>query len=82
MLGGGEIPGFGVVDWRVESGVFRVDRKVVADAIGHSSLVSGIPVMPAFGAATLENPADAPAKISRAIIDTVNRTVLSGGRFW
>ena len=64
-----ELPDYGVVDWLVEDGLSGIDNKFRADCIGKSSLLDGISVVPAFGRQTLENPADALAKIARASLE-------------
>jgi cellulose biosynthesis protein BcsQ len=64
-----ELPKYGVVDWLVENGISGIDQQFLADSIGHSSLMAGMAVLPAFGTATLNNPADALSKIARASIE-------------
>lgn len=66
-----ELPPYGVVDWLVENGLSGFDNAFRADCIGKSSLLDGISVVPAFGSHTLQNPADALAKIARASLEDI-----------
>ena len=70
-----ELPRYGVVDWLVENGISGIDQQFLADSIGHSSLMEGMAVLPAFGTATLNNPADALSKIARASIEDTSQGI-------
>lgn len=75
LLGPGEIPTFGTLDWMVENGLGNVDQAFITKAIGDSYLGSNgarVSVMPALGKATLENPSNALSKIARAYLDDVD----------
>lgn len=62
-------PRFGVVDWLIEDALSGIDPAFVADAIGASPVAKGVSVLPAFGTTTEANPADALAKIARAVVE-------------
>lgn len=68
------LPRFGAVDWLIEDGLSGIDDLFRADAIGPSSLASGVSVMPAFGQATYDNPAEAMAKIARAPVEDMRES--------
>jgi hypothetical protein len=63
------LPRFGIVDALVENGISGLDEGFIQDLVG-SSLLSAhsgkIDVVPAFGMASLENPADILGKLARA----------------
>jgi NUBPL iron-transfer P-loop NTPase len=68
------LPRFGVVDALVENGVSGLDEGFIQDLIGSSSLSANsgrIDVIPAFGAASLEHPADILGKLARAYAEDV-----------
>lgn len=62
-------PRFGVVDWLIEDTMSGIDPAFIADAIGASPVAKGVSVLPAFGTVTEANPADALAKIARAVVE-------------
>ncbi len=68
------LPRFGVVDALVENGVSGLDEGFIQDLVG-SSLLSAhsgkIDVVPAFGMASLEYPADVLGKLSRAYAEDI-----------
>ncbi|TAD88883.1 MAG: hypothetical protein EAZ99_12090 [Alphaproteobacteria bacterium] len=72
-----ELPLYGVVDWLIENRLSQIDTRFRADCIGRSSLLDGVAVVPAFGSQTLDNPADALAKIARASLEDIR----DGARF-
>jgi hypothetical protein len=63
------LPRFGIVDALVENGISGLDESFLRDLTG-SSLLSNhsgkIDVIPAFGAASMDNPADVLGKLARA----------------
>jgi cellulose biosynthesis protein BcsQ len=71
------LPRYGAVDWLIEDGMSGIDDLFRADSIGASPLAPGVSVMPAFGRATYDNPAEGMAKIARAPVEDmdVNGTV-------
>lgn len=74
LLDDGTTPRFGILDGLIENGFGALDATFLADMVGPSSLsIRGkIDVVPAFGKASLENPGDVLAKISRAYMEDVN----------
>ena len=74
LLQENELPPFGTLDYLVENGLSGINDTFVTNCIGDSYLgASGarVAVMPAIGRATLANPGDALAKISRAYIEDI-----------
>ena len=67
-------PRFGTLDYLVENNISGIDNDFLADFVGNSFLgASGaqVSVLPAIGTATLENPAGAISKLSRAYLEDV-----------
>lgn len=74
------LPKFGTLDYLVESAVQSIDGGFLQDMVGPSSLAARkgkIHVAPAFGKASIENPGEIMAKISRAYLDDHNGRTFS-----
>lgn len=74
LLGESALPRYGTLDYLVENGLSGIDDEFIADCIGNSYLGKDgarVAVMPAIGRATLDNPANALAKISRAYVEDI-----------
>lgn len=69
-----QLPQYGALDYLVENGISGIDDRFFSDMSGDSTLGSDgarVTVVPAIGQRTIENPADALAKISRAYLDDI-----------
>ncbi len=69
------VPRFGIVDALVENGISGLDESFMRDLIGSSTLSahSGrIDVVPAFGKASIDNPADVLGKLARAYAEDIS----------
>jgi hypothetical protein len=68
------LPRWGIVDALVENGISGLDEGFIQDLVG-SSLISAhsgkVDVIPAFGMASLENPADILGKLARAYAEDI-----------
>jgi MinD-like ATPase involved in chromosome partitioning or flagellar assembly len=74
LLNRQELPKFGTLDYLVENGLSGIDEAFIADLNGDSILGSAggrVTVIPAIGQATINNPADALSKISRAYLEDI-----------
>lgn len=75
LLSGDRTPSFGVIDYLVERNFGKVDRAIIDDMIGTSTLTQGqglVSVVPAVGSRTLGAPGNYLAKLARAMIEAVD----------
>lgn len=69
------LPPFGTLDYLIENGLSGIDDDFVRNCIGNSYLgATGakVGVVPAIGSATIQNPAGAIAKLSRAYLEDID----------
>jgi cellulose biosynthesis protein BcsQ len=75
LLAEDRLPSFGVVDYLVERNFDRVDRALLQDLVGVSSLTRGqglVHVAPAIGQRSLQSPRNYLGKLSRAMLEAVS----------
>ncbi|MDV3477882.1 KGGVGR-motif variant AAA ATPase [Sphingobium yanoikuyae] len=74
LLSDAVMPTYGSLDYLVENGISQIDEDFLTNVSGKSTLGGSggqVTVVPAFGRATLENPAGGLAKIARAYLEDV-----------
>jgi Mrp family chromosome partitioning ATPase len=74
LLSDDRLPSFGVMDYLVERNFGPVDRVLVREMVGTSTLTHGqglVDVVPAVGSAGQREPANYLAKLSRAMIEAI-----------
>jgi hypothetical protein len=68
------LPKFGMIDALVENGISGLDDQFMQDLVGSSALAGQagrIDVLPAFGRASIDNPADVLGKLARAYAEDI-----------
>ena len=74
LLSEAAMPAYGSLDYLVENGISQIDDDFLANVVGKSMLGGSggqVTVVPAFGRATLDQPAGGLAKIARAYLEDV-----------
>lgn len=75
LLDTDRMPGFGVIDYLVERNFGPAAGDILADMVGTSALAQGhglVDVVPAVGLRTLDLPSGYLAKLSRAVLETID----------